>query len=106
MAGGLVFSWHDEWFKRTWNTMDYDNPDRRPFWDNIQTNEQHFGLLSFEPDTEETQLLIDGDPSDWEARNEEPIETATEKSPIKNVYMSSDARALYIRIDYDRKSVE
>ena len=50
MAGGLVFSWHDEWFKRTWNTMDYDHPDRRPFWDNIQTNEQHFGLLSFDPD--------------------------------------------------------
>ena len=48
MAGGLVFSWHDEWFKRTWNTMDYDHPDRRPFWDNIQTNEQHFGLLCFD----------------------------------------------------------
>ena len=102
MAGGLVFSWHDEWFKRTWNTMDYDLPDRRPFWDNIQTNEQHFGLLSFDPDLEETQLQIDGHPSDWEARNEEPIVTTPEKSMINNVYMSSDARGLYIRIDFDR----
>ncbi|WP_404406077.1 hypothetical protein [Jeotgalibacillus malaysiensis] len=48
MLGGLVFTWQDEWFKRTWNTMDYDNPDRRPFWSNAQTNEQQFGLLSFD----------------------------------------------------------
>lgn len=48
MIGGLAFIWQDEWFKRTWNTMEYDNPDRRPFWSNVQTNEQHFGLLSFD----------------------------------------------------------
>ena len=48
MLGGLVFTWQDEWFKRTWNTMDYDNPDRRPYWSNAQTSEQQFGLLSFD----------------------------------------------------------
>jgi hypothetical protein len=101
MAGGMVFSWQDEWFKRTWNTMDYDNPDRRPFWDNIQTNEQHFGLLSFDPDTEQTQLKIDGYPSDWEGRSEKPIHTTNEENPIKDVYISSDSRGLYLRIDYD-----
>ncbi|GHH98054.1 hypothetical protein [Neobacillus kokaensis] len=101
LAGGLVFSWQDEWFKRTWNTMDYDNPDRRPFWDNIQTNEQHFGLLSFDPDTKETQLSVDGSPKDWLARDEKPIQTSKE-GPIKNVYLSSDERSLYIRIDYHK----
>jgi hypothetical protein len=100
LAGGLVFSWQDEWFKRTWNTMDYDNPDRRPFWDNIQTNEQHFGLLSFEPDTKETQLQVDGNPQDWKARKEQPVHS-DENGPIKDVYVSSDSRALYIRLDYD-----
>jgi hypothetical protein len=79
----------------------YDNPDRRPFWDNIQTNEQHFGLLSFDPDTEQTQLKIDGDPSDWEGRSEKPIHTTNEENPIKDVYISSDSRGLYLRIDYD-----
>ncbi|WP_338449964.1 hypothetical protein R4Z09_28110 [Niallia oryzisoli] len=104
MAGGLVFSWQDEWFKRTWNTMDFDNPERRPYWDNVQTNEQHFGLLSFEPDKEDTQLQVDGDPSDWKGRGLEPISFgANENGPIKNVYMASDARGLFLRIDYDKK---
>ena len=48
LLGGLIFTWQDEWFKRTWNTMDYDNPDRRPYWSNAQTGEQQFGLLSFD----------------------------------------------------------
>ncbi|WP_394237035.1 hypothetical protein [Niallia oryzisoli] len=103
MAGGMVFSWQDEWFKRTWNTMDYDNPDRRPYWDNIQTNEQHFGLVSFDPDTEETQLRVDGDPSDWKARGTEPVGVSNEKGPIQRVYMASDAGGLVLRIDYDKE---
>lgn len=102
MAGGMVFSWQDEWFKRTWNTMRYDNPDKRPFWDNIQTNEQHFGLLSFDPDTEDTQLQIDGELSDWNARNVDPSYKA-ENNPIENVYLSSDSKGLFVRIDYNKK---
>ncbi|MED4455281.1 hypothetical protein [Metabacillus fastidiosus] len=100
MAGGLVFTWQDEWFKRTWNTMDYDNPDRRPFWDNMQTNEQHFGMLSFDPQTEETQIKIDGETDDWERRKEKPAFESSEDI-IKKVYFSSDERALYVRVDFD-----
>ena len=61
LLGGLVFTWQDEWFKRTWNTMDYDDPNRRPFWSNAQTNEQQFGLLSFDRD----KVKVDGDTTEW-----------------------------------------
>ena len=48
-AGGLIFTWQDEWFKRTWNNVMFDIADRRPFWSNIQTTEQNFGVLAFDP---------------------------------------------------------
>ncbi|MDE1549291.1 family 2 glycosyl transferase [Jeotgalibaca caeni] len=92
--GGIVFSWQDEWFKRTWNTMDYDNPDRRPYWSNAQTSEQQFGILSF--DTHKIQ--VDGETADWEEH--EPIYTAKE-GPLNEMYIDHDERYLYLRLDYD-----
>lgn len=64
-AGGCVFSWQDEWFKRTWNTMYAVNLRRTPYWSDYQTNEQYFGLLSFDPGAEESVCYVDGDASEW-----------------------------------------
>ncbi|MCK7487627.1 MAG: hypothetical protein MZU97_20500 [Bacillus subtilis] len=47
--GALLFSWQDEWFKRTWNTMDFDLEWQRPFWSNVRTNEQMFGIARLRP---------------------------------------------------------
>lgn len=93
MLGGLIFTWQDEWFKRTWNTMDYDNPDRRPFWSNAQTNEQQFGLLSFD----RNKIKVDGKTRDWKSS---PL-YAKEQGIFKSLYVDSDERYLYLRIDYD-----
>lgn len=111
MAGGLVFTWQDEWFKRTWNTMDYDNPDRRPFWSNAQTNEQHFGLLAFDPGKSGYIVQTDGSTQDWEQANIAPLYKAPEASEtrkldeydegrqIKALYAASDERYVYLRLD-------
>ncbi len=64
-AGGAVFSWQDEWFKRTWNTMYSVDLKRTPYWSDYQTNEQYFGLLSFDPGREESVCYVDGDVSEW-----------------------------------------
>ena len=64
-AGGCVFSWQDEWFKRTWNTMYAVDLKRTPYWSDYQTNEQYFGLLSFDPGEEESVCYVDGDVSEW-----------------------------------------
>lgn len=95
-AGGFIFTWQDEWFKRTWNTMDFDNPDRRPFWNNQQTNEQHFGLLSFEPGNKDTAILVDGKRLDWKENNSKLIYQSKEKNETVNeVRISSDSGYLY-----------
>ena len=102
-AGGLIFTWQDEWFKRTWNTMDYDNPERRPYWSNIQTNEQHFGLLSFDPGKYEPTIYVDGNTKDWDKLNVDPIySTTSEESPLKSVSVTSDEQQVNIRVDYEK----
>lgn len=63
--GGCVFTWQDEWFKRTWNTMHAVNLTRTAYWSDYQTNEQYFGLLSFDPGKEKSVCYVDGDVSEW-----------------------------------------
>lgn len=64
-VGSCVFSWQDEWFKRTWNTMHAVDLTRTPYWSDYQTNEQYFGLLSFDPGNEHSVSYVDGDFSEW-----------------------------------------
>lgn len=92
-AGGIVFTWQDEWFKRTWNNVMFDIADRRPYWSNIQTTEQCFGLLAFDPGKESMAAYVDGDVSEW--KNTQPIVTTGQGK----LYIKSDERYLYIMLD-------
>lgn len=94
-AGGLVFTWQDEWFKRTWNNVMFDVADRRPFWSNIQTTEQCFGLLAFDPGALDCVCYVDGDISDWNG-----VKPAVETEQGK-LYVKSDERYLYLMLDSD-----
>jgi hypothetical protein len=49
LGGAFVFSWTDEWFKRTWNTMEHQLPTRRQLWHDPLTNEQWFGIIATDP---------------------------------------------------------
>ncbi|WP_203332100.1 hypothetical protein [Planococcus beigongshangi] len=93
MLGGLVFTWQDEWFKRTWNTMEYDNPDERPFWSNAQTNEQQFGLLSFD----RHKIKVDGE-DDWQ---EEMVLYEKSEGAIRSLSVDSDERYVYVKAQFE-----
>ncbi len=41
------------------------NLKRTPYWSDYQTNEQYFGLLSFDPGSEQSVCYVDGDASEW-----------------------------------------
>lgn len=99
--GGLLFSWQDEWFKRTWNTMELDNPDRRPYWSNQQTSEQHFGLLSFETHT----LPLDGKKAKYLEAGISPLYQSDKKSNplLQAVYMGQDESYIYFRIEFNEQ---
>ena len=93
--GGCVFSWQDEWFKRTWNTMYAVDLKRTPYWSDYQTNEQYFGLLSFDPGEERSVCYVDGDCSEWTQEN-----LVAEQDGI-SVSMKYDEKFLYFRVHKD-----
>jgi tetratricopeptide (TPR) repeat protein len=65
-AGGLVFSWIDEWFKKNWLTVDFENPlERNPLWFNTMDPEQNYGLLAMKPGKNGWKIKIDGKEEDW-----------------------------------------
>ena len=113
-AGGIVFSWQDEWYRRTWNTIPTVDLDRAAYWSDYQTSEQFFGLLSFDPGKERSICYVDGDKSDW---SDGDIVTEQEglrlsmKYDEKFVYflaekenLNLDTDTLYIPVDTTWKS--
>lgn len=92
-AGGLIFTWQDEWFKRTWNTMELDIPYMRPYWSNTQTNEQEFGLLAFDPGMQESICYVDGDVEEW--KNDTPLVS----NKNFKIYAKSDEKYVYFMAD-------
>ncbi|MDD6189051.1 MAG: hypothetical protein PUB32_05665 [Clostridiales bacterium] len=94
-AGGCVFSWQDEWFKRTWNTMYAVDLKRTPYWSDYQTNEQYFGLLSFDPGKETSVCYVDGDVSEW---SEADLVTVQDGMSVSMKY---DEKFVYFLINKD-----
>ncbi|MCW2278162.1 family 2 glycosyl transferase [Heliophilum fasciatum] len=92
-AGALIFAWQDEWFKRTWNTMDFDLAHQRPFWSNAQTNEQAFGILAFDPGKEKSVCYVDGDTTEWSGTT--PVITNSQAT----LYAKADEKYLYLMVN-------
>jgi hypothetical protein len=66
MAGGIVFSWFDEWFKMNWLSSPYEIPaERNPLWFNFQDAEQNYGLLAAYPGYPVKKVNLAGRIDEW-----------------------------------------
>ncbi len=66
MAGGILFSWFDEWFKQSWVFAPYEIPaDRKSLWFNFQDAEQNYGLLAAYPGYPGKRVTLSGLREEW-----------------------------------------
>ena len=91
-SGGIVFSWQDEWDKKTWNTMHAVDLDNTAYWSDWQTNEQSMGIMTFDPGKTESICYVDGDVSEW---TEDDVVTKTGQMSLSMKY---DEKFLYFLI--------
>ena len=83
LAGGVVFEWADEWFKRSWNTQIQQLPaERRALWHDALTSEQHFGILATEPVPPRTLTRV----------------LRSARGPVREIAVGHDAAALHVRV--------
>ena len=91
-AGGCVFSWQDEWHKRTWNTKFAIDLSRSAVWSDAQSSDQHFGLLAFDPG-EESICTVDGDAAEWSEAD------VVQRGDGSRVSVKYDERYLYLLVE-------
>jgi len=65
-AGGFISTWQDTWERRTWNTAFSSDPWRYHYWHNLQSADQGYGLMAFEPGRYARPVLIDGNANEWD----------------------------------------
>jgi len=65
-AGSFISTWQDTWERRTWNTAFSSDPWRYHYWHNLQSVDQGYGLMAFEPGLNARPVLIDGNADEWD----------------------------------------
>ena len=61
-CGAILFSWQDEWFKPTWNTV--SDKEYNKYWYDALSAEQSFGIIAMEP-FKARNCYLDGEDSEW-----------------------------------------
>jgi len=100
-AGGIIFALLDEWFKKNWIVIDYENPleDTRQ-WHNAMDAEQNYGIIGEYAGGSTTTPALGGDPSRWLAFP--VLESLSDPSPgtPARLRAGSDESYLYLALEF------
>ena len=100
-AGAVLFSWQDEWFKKTWNTVPLVKKQSRPDWFNYLSPEMSFGLLAMDPEKTD-QLQIDGSQNDWQEIDDKQ-KLSPQSDRFQNMWVTHDEGYVYVTAKLKQK---
>ncbi|HEU4403347.1 MAG TPA: tetratricopeptide repeat protein [Candidatus Polarisedimenticolia bacterium] len=114
LAGGVLFAFLDEWFKRNWLVAEFEIPaERNPLWLNVLDPEQNYGLLAARPGATHWEIVIDGRADDWSGLAPLVVKRAggPEKKfgdrydasrTLRSLAVTSDEAYVYVRLEVEK----
>ena len=104
-AGIGLFALIDEWFKKNWMVIDFEQPlERNRLWLNALDPEQNYGLIATRAGARDSVMVIDGARGDWAGRRplyaRTPDATAV-AAPLRvdALWVHQDEAYVYLRLD-------
>lgn len=104
-AGAVLFAAIDEWFKKNWIVIDFEQPlERNRLWLNALDAEQNYGILAMRAGDRDSAITIDGRADDWHAamplyRNDAPAAQGADALHLRSLSVRSDEAYVYLRLD-------
>ena len=108
-AGGMVFEWLDEWFRRSWLTRNYETPEEnKPQWTNFMDPAEYYGLVAADPRRRALHQLT-GNLSEWAGQKAfyaeqkpglfQPVGDGWDAArDLQAFYVDADEGFLYLRL--------
>ncbi|HET8632521.1 MAG TPA: hypothetical protein VFL88_00120 [Gemmatimonadales bacterium] len=95
-AGGLVFAWIDEWFKRNWVVTDFELPvENNRRWHNVMDAEQNYGLIGMYAGDSATRPVPGGNAARWRRL---PV-VASGDGMLRALHVGSDGAFVYLAVE-------
>jgi len=103
-AGAGLFALIDEWFKKNWIVIDFEQPlERNRLWLSPLDAEQNYGVIAMRPGARDSALTIDGRGDDWGTRGVWYQHPAADTLPaplrVRAFRVWSDEAYVYFRLD-------
>ncbi len=105
-AGAVLFAAIDEWFKKNWIVIDFEQPlERNRLWLNPLDAEQNYGVVAMRSGRRDSAITIDGRSDDW--RGAQPLYRSdapdgSEALSLRAFSVRSDEAYVYLRLDVGR----
>ncbi len=99
-AGGIIFAWLDEWFKKNWIVVDYEIPlENTRQWHNVMDAEQNYGILGVYAGDQQTTPRLGGDLARWQALTVLAADAMALPAAPSRLRVGSDESYIYLALE-------